>query len=138
MAFLANNAMDFSHAFRHGIDYQRLRGDGEGAGGLCDPLQAREYGAETVFFGKEDRETIERIEKVVASEERARVDFRSKRVLDYFRGKYELSFDKTKKNMDRYEYDIRVFNKEEIEFEKDPKPAEQPAQLCEKVEEISL
>lgn len=46
------------------------------------------------------------------------MDFGSKRVLDFFRGKYEMSYDKTKKNMERYEYDVRVFRNEEIEFAK--------------------
>ena len=40
--------------------------------------------------------------------------------------------------MERYEYDIRVFNKEEIEFEKEPKIEETSNPLCEKVEDVTL
>ncbi len=47
------------------------------------------------------------------------MDFKSKRIFDYFRSNYDMSFDKSKKNMERYEYDIKIYKKEEIEFVKD-------------------
>jgi hypothetical protein len=70
MAFLAKNAMDFSHAFKNGIEYRRLfpkEGDEQNEG-MCNPLQQRDFGADTIFYGKAERETIEKLEKVVGSQ----------------------------------------------------------------------
>ena len=37
------------------------------------------------------------------------INFINKRVFDYFRNSYQLSFDKPKKNMDRYEYVCKIY-----------------------------
>ena len=101
LKFLSNNHMDFTQVFKYGIPYKRI----------CekmpeeisfDPLQDKTYNA-NVFFSKKDRELIEEIEKDMKKEQTIRIDFKTKRIFDHFRHKYDMSFDKGKKgNLDKF------------------------------------
>lgn len=119
MAFLAKNNMDFSQAFQYGIDFKRIDDNGYKPISF-NPLQDKEYNSR-VFYSPGDQETISGIEKLVKTEEMARIDFKSKRIFDYFRSSYDMSFDKPKKNMERYEYSCRIYPKHEDFFEKESK-----------------
>lgn len=68
-----------------------------------------------------------------------RIDFKSKRIFDYFRSSYDMSFDKPKKNMEKYEYSCRIYPKHEDFFEQESKEEmEKYVDCCKKVEDISL
>ena len=44
------------------------------------------------------------------------IDFVTKRIFDYFRSKYDMSFDKGKKALNRYEYICKIFPRDEDFF----------------------
>ncbi len=78
-----------------------------------NPLGVRQYGQQ-VFFSKNDLETIESIEKQLKNQQAFKADFKTKRIYDFFRNKYEMSFDKPKKHMERYEYIVKLYPRDEI------------------------
>jgi len=43
-----------------------------------------------------------------------RINFRSKRIWEHFKNNYEISFDKPKKNMEKYEYMVKIYKNSNI------------------------
>lgn len=49
-----------------------------------------------------------------------KIDFKTKRIFDHFRHKYDMSYDKGKKgNLGRYEYICKVYPPQEDFFQKE-------------------
>lgn len=54
-------------------------------------------------------------------EKSGRIDFKTKRIFDYFRNNFAMTFDKPKKNMERYEYVCKIYPKHDDFFEPEEK-----------------
>ena len=68
------------------------------------------------FFNEEDRKTIERIEKEVQQGGKKRIEFKTKRIFDYMRRKYNFVVEGLK-NAERLEYTCKMTPKYEDFFE---------------------
>ena len=124
LSFLARNGMHFGKTFRDGIEPKRINPQKRPRDTQYrHPVAQRPQ----TFYAEEDRKVIKRIEaQLKGAKKGLRVDFENRVVLDYIRNTYDIAVDKPKKNMGRWEYEVKIYSPigidamEDVVFEKQP------------------
>ena len=76
---------------------------------------------------------------MVQPEKSIQINFQKKRIFDHFRSKYDMQFDKGKKNMERYEYFCKMYPRDNDFFnQKGDEDVKAFVDICKKTEEISF
>lgn len=75
---------------------------------------------------------------MVPTEKPIQINFTTKRIFDYLREKYEISYEKGKKKLERYEYICKVYAREGEFFNEGTEDLDAYMDVCKKVEDVNL